>query len=157
MVHYTQFKVIAISGLSLIKDGASKSRLWSQVVSLFVFVFHISVHVKGRLNNVFFFFRYHTRFRPTYKIAYKTVTELEWRCCPGHQGPDCRELKGSPNGQTAYPQSYPQPQQTGQTRPAQSMSSGYVPDIEEYLKKKKIKFLFVFCYHRARTTRNGTI
>uniref|UniRef100_A0A673KVA6 EMILIN-2-like n=1 Tax=Sinocyclocheilus rhinocerous TaxID=307959 RepID=A0A673KVA6_9TELE len=60
---------------------------------------------------------YRTRFRPTYKIAYKTVTELEWRCCPGYQGPDCRELKGSPNGQTAYPQSYPQPQH-GQTRPA---------------------------------------
>ncbi|XP_050950909.1 EMILIN-2 isoform X2 [Labeo rohita] len=64
---------------------------------------------------------YRTRFRPTYKIAYKTVTELEWRCCPGYQGPDCRELKGSPNGQTSYPQSNPQrPQQHhGQTRPAQ--------------------------------------
>uniref|UniRef100_A0A8C1X1L0 Elastin microfibril interfacer 2a n=1 Tax=Cyprinus carpio TaxID=7962 RepID=A0A8C1X1L0_CYPCA len=61
---------------------------------------------------------YRTQFRPTYKIAYKTVTELEWRCCPGYQGPDCRELKGSPNGQTAYPQSYRQPQH-GQTRPAQ--------------------------------------
>ncbi|KAK2900901.1 hypothetical protein Q8A67_009016 [Cirrhinus molitorella] len=62
---------------------------------------------------------YRTRFRPTYKIAYKTVTELEWRCCPGYQGPDCRELKGSPNGQTAYPQSNPQQPQHGQTRPAQ--------------------------------------
>ncbi|XP_043075576.1 EMILIN-2 [Puntigrus tetrazona] len=61
---------------------------------------------------------YRTQFRPTYKIAYKTVTELEWRCCPGYQGPDCRELKGSPNGQTTYPQSYPRPQH-GQTRPAQ--------------------------------------
>ncbi|XP_028290488.1 EMILIN-2 isoform X2 [Gouania willdenowi] len=36
---------------------------------------------------------YHTHFRPTYKIAFKTVTELEWRCCPGYQGNDCRELK----------------------------------------------------------------
>ncbi|KAK7163168.1 hypothetical protein R3I93_007265 [Phoxinus phoxinus] len=64
---------------------------------------------------------YRTRFRPTYKIAYKTVTELEWRCCPGYQGPDCREVKGSPNRQTEYPQSNPQhPQpQRGQTRPAQ--------------------------------------
>ncbi|XP_016422772.1 EMILIN-2-like [Sinocyclocheilus rhinocerous] len=62
---------------------------------------------------------YRTRFRPTYKIAYKTVTELEWRCCPGYQGPDCRELKGSPNGQTAYPQSNPQQAQHGQSRPAQ--------------------------------------
>ncbi|XP_069552438.1 EMILIN-2 [Brachyistius frenatus] len=36
---------------------------------------------------------YRTQFRPTYKIAYKTVTELEWRCCPGYQGHDCREVK----------------------------------------------------------------
>uniref|UniRef100_UPI003AB05484 EMILIN-2 n=1 Tax=Centroberyx gerrardi TaxID=166262 RepID=UPI003AB05484 len=36
---------------------------------------------------------YRTHFRPMYKIGYKTVTELEWRCCPGHQGHDCNELK----------------------------------------------------------------
>ncbi|KAM4604722.1 EMILIN-2 [Polymixia lowei] len=43
---------------------------------------------------------YKTRFRPTYKMAFKTVTELEWRCCPGHQGPDCKDLKPTPNRQT---------------------------------------------------------
>ncbi|XP_051266917.1 EMILIN-2 [Dicentrarchus labrax] len=36
---------------------------------------------------------YRTHFKPTYKIAYKTVTELEWKCCPGYQGHDCREVK----------------------------------------------------------------
>nr|XP_046226934.1 EMILIN-2 [Scatophagus argus] len=36
---------------------------------------------------------YRTHFKPMYKIAYKTVTELEWRCCPGYQGHDCREVK----------------------------------------------------------------
>ncbi|XP_053716641.1 EMILIN-2 isoform X1 [Synchiropus splendidus] len=36
---------------------------------------------------------YRTHFRPTYKIAYKIVTELEWRCCPGYLGHDCREVK----------------------------------------------------------------
>uniref|UniRef100_A0A8C3G9D0 Elastin microfibril interfacer 2 n=1 Tax=Cyclopterus lumpus TaxID=8103 RepID=A0A8C3G9D0_CYCLU len=36
---------------------------------------------------------YRTHFRPTYKIAYKTVTELQWRCCPGYQGHDCWEVK----------------------------------------------------------------
>ncbi|XP_010119570.1 PREDICTED: EMILIN-2, partial [Chlamydotis macqueenii] len=35
--------------------------------------------------------RYRTSFRPRYTIAYKTVTELEWRCCPGYKGEDCRE------------------------------------------------------------------
>uniref|UniRef100_A0A667WRS0 Elastin microfibril interfacer 2 n=1 Tax=Myripristis murdjan TaxID=586833 RepID=A0A667WRS0_9TELE len=36
---------------------------------------------------------YRTHFRPTYRIGYKTVTELQWRCCPGYQGHDCKELK----------------------------------------------------------------
>ncbi|XP_031706220.1 EMILIN-2 [Anarrhichthys ocellatus] len=36
---------------------------------------------------------YQTHFRTMYKIAYKTVTELEWRCCPGYQGHDCWEVK----------------------------------------------------------------
>ncbi|KAL7876273.1 hypothetical protein AOLI_G00112360 [Acnodon oligacanthus] len=66
--------------------------------------------------------RYRTHFRPTYRISYKTVTELEWRCCPGYQGPDCRELKGSPNRQTLLehqPQLHPQPRHTGHTRNAQ--------------------------------------
>uniref|UniRef100_A0A3Q1ILF5 Elastin microfibril interfacer 2b n=1 Tax=Anabas testudineus TaxID=64144 RepID=A0A3Q1ILF5_ANATE len=36
---------------------------------------------------------YRTHFKPMYKIAYKTVTELEWRCCPGYQGHNCMEVK----------------------------------------------------------------
>ncbi|XP_032386345.1 EMILIN-2 isoform X2 [Etheostoma spectabile] len=36
---------------------------------------------------------YQNRFRPTYKTAFKTVTELEWRCCPGYQGVDCKDVK----------------------------------------------------------------
>ncbi|NXF71665.1 EMIL2 protein, partial [Sclerurus mexicanus] len=34
---------------------------------------------------------YRTSFRPRYTVAYKTVTELEWRCCPGYKGEDCRD------------------------------------------------------------------
>ncbi|XP_028974842.2 EMILIN-2 isoform X3 [Esox lucius] len=40
---------------------------------------------------------YRTRFRPAYKISYKTVTELQWRCCPSYQGPNCSELKTAAN------------------------------------------------------------
>ncbi|KAM9774769.1 EMILIN-2 isoform X1 [Syngnathus typhle] len=36
---------------------------------------------------------YRTHFRPTYKLDYKTVTELQWKCCPGYQGHDCMEVK----------------------------------------------------------------
>ncbi|XP_048117329.1 EMILIN-2 [Alosa alosa] len=60
---------------------------------------------------------YHTRFRPTYRIAYKTVTELEWRCCPGFQGPDCRELRGSQNRGYPYRQTPLEPQNDPQARP----------------------------------------
>ncbi|NXS62121.1 EMIL2 protein, partial [Brachypteracias leptosomus] len=42
---------------------------------------------------------YRTSFRPRYTVAYKTVTELEWRCCPGYKGEDCREGPAErPNG-----------------------------------------------------------
>uniref|UniRef100_A0A8C4YEP9 EMI domain containing 1 n=1 Tax=Gopherus evgoodei TaxID=1825980 RepID=A0A8C4YEP9_9SAUR len=30
--------------------------------------------------------------RPAYKVAYKTVTALEWKCCPGHSGVSCEEV-----------------------------------------------------------------
>uniref|UniRef100_A0A8C5RD93 EMI domain-containing protein n=1 Tax=Leptobrachium leishanense TaxID=445787 RepID=A0A8C5RD93_9ANUR len=34
---------------------------------------------------------YKTLFRPKYKIGYKVVTELQWRCCPGHAGDVCQD------------------------------------------------------------------
>ncbi|XP_077191556.1 EMILIN-3 isoform X1 [Paroedura picta] len=34
---------------------------------------------------------YRTFFRPRYKIGYKTVTELVWRCCPGLMGEGCHD------------------------------------------------------------------
>ncbi|XP_041878780.1 EMI domain-containing protein 1 [Corvus kubaryi] len=29
--------------------------------------------------------------RPLYRVAYRTLTALEWRCCPGHTGANCEE------------------------------------------------------------------
>uniref|UniRef100_A0A8C0U9D4 Collagen type XXVI alpha 1 chain n=1 Tax=Cyanistes caeruleus TaxID=156563 RepID=A0A8C0U9D4_CYACU len=34
---------------------------------------------------------YRTLIRPTYKMSYRTVTTLEWRCCPGFMGSNCEE------------------------------------------------------------------
>ncbi|KAF6284311.1 elastin microfibril interfacer 3 [Rhinolophus ferrumequinum] len=34
---------------------------------------------------------YRTVLRPKYKVGYKTVTELSWRCCPGLTGQGCPE------------------------------------------------------------------
>ncbi|NXX63513.1 EMID1 protein, partial [Scopus umbretta] len=38
---------------------------------------------------------YRTVVRPIYRVTYKTLTALEWRCCPGHTGANCEE-GGSP-------------------------------------------------------------
>ncbi|XP_046708788.1 EMILIN-2 isoform X2 [Silurus meridionalis] len=74
---------------------------------------------------------FQTHFQPSYRISYKTVTELEWRCCPGYQGPDCRELKGSPNRQMLLkPQPKPYPlSNTGYMRNSQRPS---IPETERY-------------------------
>ncbi|XP_072223863.1 EMILIN-3 [Leuresthes tenuis] len=34
---------------------------------------------------------YRLLYKPIYKVAHKTVTELEWRCCPGYSGYECME------------------------------------------------------------------
>lgn len=38
---------------------------------------------------------YRTLIRPSFKVAYKLVSALEWRCCPGFAGEECR--KGEPS------------------------------------------------------------
>uniref|UniRef100_UPI00398E59A1 collagen alpha-1(XXVI) chain-like n=1 Tax=Pristiophorus japonicus TaxID=55135 RepID=UPI00398E59A1 len=34
---------------------------------------------------------YRTIIRPTYKVSYRNVTVLEWRCCPGFMGNSCED------------------------------------------------------------------
>lgn len=34
---------------------------------------------------------YRSFLRPRYRVAYKTVTDMEWRCCQGYGGDDCGE------------------------------------------------------------------
>ncbi|XP_051540387.1 collagen alpha-1(XXVI) chain-like isoform X1 [Myxocyprinus asiaticus] len=34
---------------------------------------------------------YRTLMRPVYRVTYRKITSLEWRCCPGFHGEDCRE------------------------------------------------------------------
>ncbi|XP_067268788.1 EMILIN-3 [Pseudorasbora parva] len=36
--------------------------------------------------------KYRTYYKPMYKVAYKTLTELEWKCCPGYAGAGCTAL-----------------------------------------------------------------
>nr|XP_020458077.1 EMI domain-containing protein 1 [Monopterus albus] len=37
---------------------------------------------------------YKTVVRPSYKVVYRTVTSLEWKCCPGFSGAACEENAG---------------------------------------------------------------
>ncbi|XP_051971931.1 collagen alpha-1(XXVI) chain-like [Xyrauchen texanus] len=34
---------------------------------------------------------YRLLMRPVYRVTYRKITSLEWRCCPGFHGEDCRE------------------------------------------------------------------
>ncbi|XP_052001127.1 EMILIN-1-like [Xyrauchen texanus] len=59
---------------------------------------------------------YRTYMRPRYKVAYKMVTEMEWKCCLGFSGEDCND---GPNGgsdtQISTVRPWPRPSQPGQT------------------------------------------
>ena len=35
--------------------------------------------------------RYRSYTRPRYKVAYKMVTDMEWKCCHGYGGADCQD------------------------------------------------------------------
>ncbi|MCI4377627.1 hypothetical protein PGIGA_G00205910 [Pangasianodon gigas] len=86
---------------------------------------------------------YQTHFQPSYRISYKTVTELEWRCCPGYQGPDCKELKGSPNRQMLLkPQPKPHPQPyTGYTQNSQRPERRETEQYDTYREVEKTRQL----------------
>uniref|UniRef100_A0A8D2JHR6 Elastin microfibril interfacer 1 n=1 Tax=Varanus komodoensis TaxID=61221 RepID=A0A8D2JHR6_VARKO len=56
---------------------------------------------------------YRSFLRPRYKVAYKTVSDMEWRCCPGYSGDDCAE------GGTPLTTARPRPQ------PARPNLSGF--------------------------------
>lgn len=44
------------------------------------------------------YFSYRTYRRPRYKVAYKMVTEMEWKCCHGYSGEDCHQgPQGTPD------------------------------------------------------------
>ncbi|KAK9974859.1 hypothetical protein ABG768_022927 [Culter alburnus] len=38
---------------------------------------------------------YRTVVRPSYKVVYRTITSLEWKCCPGYSGSQCEEGSSS--------------------------------------------------------------
>ncbi|XP_061740159.1 EMILIN-1-A-like [Nerophis ophidion] len=50
---------------------------------------------------------YRTYMRPRYKVAYKMVTQMEWKCCHGYSGEDCNNGPVGGTGVSSNPQSQP--------------------------------------------------
>ncbi|KAM3839539.1 EMILIN-2 isoform 1-T1 [Vipera latastei] len=77
---------------------------------------------------------YRTHLRPKYTLTYKMVTELEWRCCPGYMGIDCKEAVAEKPRSIAYPAELPpnDMKPSLDSRPKQK---------QEDLQDKKIQFL----------------
>ncbi|XP_016074778.1 PREDICTED: EMILIN-3 [Miniopterus natalensis] len=56
---------------------------------------------------------YRTVLRPKYKVGYKTVTELSWRCCPGLTGEGCPEHLTDQESTSPHPEPQIPPGQLG--------------------------------------------
>ncbi|CAK6983240.1 EMILIN-1-like [Scomber scombrus] len=61
---------------------------------------------------------YRTYMRPRYKVAYKMVTEMEWKCCHGYSGNDCSDGPAGGAG-TQISTTRLQPRPGGGTSPGQ--------------------------------------
>lgn len=61
---------------------------------------------------------YRTYMRPRYKVAYKMVTEMDWKCCHGYSGADCNIGPAGGVG-TQISTTRPQPGQGGGTTSGQ--------------------------------------
>uniref|UniRef100_A0A9J8ARB4 EMI domain-containing protein n=2 Tax=Cyprinus carpio TaxID=7962 RepID=A0A9J8ARB4_CYPCA len=77
---------------------------------------------------------YRTLFKPQYKVGYKTITELEWRCCPGFSGESCGDGPTSESDVMMPPfrGSFPRP---GVKGPKAGVSGERLDRIEENLRK----------------------
>nr|XP_029543337.1 EMILIN-1 [Oncorhynchus nerka] len=59
---------------------------------------------------------YRTYMKPRYKVAYKMVTDMEWKCCHGYTGDECSEGPSGGSGtQIATARPRPKPSRPGQT------------------------------------------
>ncbi|XP_041704240.1 EMILIN-1 [Coregonus clupeaformis] len=68
---------------------------------------------------------YRTYMKPRYKVAYKMVTDMEWKCCHGYTGDECSEGPSGGSGtQIATAKPRPKPSRPGQTGTGHGGQSG---------------------------------
>uniref|UniRef100_A0A3B1JXS8 Elastin microfibril interfacer 2b n=1 Tax=Astyanax mexicanus TaxID=7994 RepID=A0A3B1JXS8_ASTMX len=78
---------------------------------------------------------YRTHMRPMYKIGYKQVTELEWRCCPGYRGHNCMELKDVPSSPQILQEPRPEISSIHGQQPSALQDSHRVQELEEEVQR----------------------
>ncbi|XP_062863860.1 EMILIN-1b [Trichomycterus rosablanca] len=83
---------------------------------------------------------YRTYMRPKYRVAYKMVTEMEWRCCHGYSGEDCNE-GGTTTTQISTVRPRPKPSNPGHTGQGQNGGSGRVDSDKTKQLEDKIQRL----------------
>lgn len=44
--------------------------------------------------------------KPVYQVQQKVLISVDWRCCPGFQGPDCQDHSKAPQGLTPESRNY---------------------------------------------------
>ncbi|XP_067844556.1 EMILIN-1-A-like [Heptranchias perlo] len=86
---------------------------------------------------------YRSFMKPRYKIAYKMVTEMEWRCCHGYSGDDCSV---GPTGQTEVGTQRPQQlsradSRPGTKQPARSPAEGKTDSDKSHQMEEKLQSL----------------
>uniref|UniRef100_A0A670YKY4 EMILIN-2 n=1 Tax=Pseudonaja textilis TaxID=8673 RepID=A0A670YKY4_PSETE len=84
---------------------------------------------------------YRTSLRPKYTLTYKMVTELEWRCCPGYMGVDCKEAVAEKPRSIAYPAELPPNDMKPSLVPHISSTDSRPKQKQEDSQDKKIQFL----------------
>ncbi|XP_072371656.1 EMILIN-1b isoform X2 [Scyliorhinus torazame] len=94
---------------------------------------------------------YRSFMKPRYKIAYKMVTEMEWRCCHGYSGDDCS--MGSP-GQTNVVTPRPrQPNPSGSWPSAGASAEGRMGSDKSHQMEEKIQKLSLEIHNLQSTIR----
>ncbi|XP_069476959.1 EMILIN-2 [Ambystoma mexicanum] len=88
---------------------------------------------------------YRVSFRPRYTIAFKTVTELEWRCCPGYKGEDCKEGPAEHIRTVLFPTQAPSSAKEG------PVETKKVPEEFNEPQEKKMQFLEDELFRLTRT------
>lgn len=66
------------------------------------------------LSHTAFFLRYRVAQKPVYQVQQKVLISVDWRCCPGFQGPDCQDHSKAPQ---SFPGNYAVPPTSGLNTP----------------------------------------